>query len=70
MAHRAVEALKQNCRVIVGDSPGRVRKASKKRKNSDINKATVFLTLRFFVLPLYESNLPLTPNLCIFNGYF
>ena len=25
MAHRAVEALRQNCRVIVGDSPGRVR---------------------------------------------
>jgi len=24
MAHRAVEALRQNCRVIVGDSPGRV----------------------------------------------
>lgn len=23
MAHRAVEALRQNCRVIVGDSPGR-----------------------------------------------
>jgi len=25
MAHRAVEALRQNCRVIIGDSPGRVR---------------------------------------------
>ena len=25
MAHRAVEALRKNCRVIVGDSPGRVR---------------------------------------------
>jgi predicted nicotinamide N-methyase len=24
MAHRAVEALRNNCRVIVGDSPGRV----------------------------------------------
>ena len=25
MAHRAVEALRNNCRVIIGDSPGRVR---------------------------------------------
>ena len=27
MAHRAVEALRQNCRVIIGDSPGRVRQS-------------------------------------------
>ena len=25
MAYRAVEALRQNCRVVIGDSPGRVR---------------------------------------------
>jgi predicted nicotinamide N-methyase len=30
MAHRAVEALRQNCRVIVGDSPGRVRNNASK----------------------------------------
>ena len=58
MAHRAVEALRQNCRVIVGDSPGRVRDVSK------VKPVTVLRVL----LPFRSHDLSLVLTLFFFES--